>query len=356
MCNKTRNPIHCILPPYITEKMIESGDKKLEEIGINNLFRNTRFRNDRNFFSSLSREQSLLLTSMKESSKKTKPSAKIKIFDCGHKTSLPGKIMKSNSKDKAFINVKNGVKQTWDFYHKLFGRNSIDNSGMELINSIHYSRNYSNAMWDGKQMIFGDGNGKYTDSFTSDIDIIAHELTHGVIQFEANLEYEFQSGALNESFSDVFGIMIKQKALNLDVKKSNWLIGENVFKGKQYAVRSLKTPGSAFRNHPVFGDDPQPATMDKFEVLPNTKAGDYGGVHINSGIPNFAFYVTAYNIGGNSWEKAGRIWYESLTKLLKADSDFKHAKRSTIQKAAQLFGKGSLEEKAVKAGWKEAKV
>ncbi|HMS64938.1 MAG TPA: M4 family metallopeptidase [Ignavibacteria bacterium] len=336
--------------------MIESSDKKTEEIGLKNSFRNTRFRNERNFFSSLNNEQRFILTTAKKSESKAKPSAKIKIYNCGHKTSLPGKLMKSNSKDRDYKNVKTGVKQTWDFYHKLFGRNSIDDLGMVLTNSIHYSEKYSNAMWDGKQMSYGDGDGKYTLSFTEDIDIIGHELTHGVVQFSANLDYEFQSGALNESFADIFGIMIKQKAMNLDVKKSNWLIGENILKGNQFAVRSLKRPGSAYKNHKLFGDDPQPATMDKFEKLPNTKAGDYGGVHINSGIPNFAFYVTAFNIGGNSWEKAGRIWYGALTELLKENSDFKDAKNSTIKKATQIFGKGSLEEKAVKAGWKEAKV
>ena len=109
MCKNNRNPLQCILPPYITEKMIESSDKKTEEIGLKNSFRNTRFRNERNFFSSLNNEQRFILTTAKKSESKAKPSAKIKIYNCGHKTSLPGKLMKSNSKDRDYKNVKTGV-------------------------------------------------------------------------------------------------------------------------------------------------------------------------------------------------------------------------------------------------------
>src|SRR5450756_2049482 len=110
--------------------------------------------------------------------------------------------------------------------------------------------------------------------------------------------------------------MIKQRFNNQDVKKSNWLIGERVMIGPKYALRSMKAPGTAYLNHPELGNDPQPATMDKYQNLPNTSAGDWGGVHINSGITNFAFYVAAYNMGGYAWDKTGRIWYAVLTCLL----------------------------------------
>ncbi|WP_193311712.1 M4 family metallopeptidase [Agriterribacter humi] len=117
---------------------------------------------------------------------------------------------------------------TWEFYYSLFERNSLDNAGMKIIQTIHYGTNYQNTFWNGKQMVYGDGDGKIFASFTSDIDVIGHELTHGVQQFETNLEYKDESGALNESLADGFGIMIKQKVLNQDAGTSDWLIGENV--------------------------------------------------------------------------------------------------------------------------------
>ena len=214
-----------------------------------------------------------------------------------------------------------------------------------------------NAYWDGRRMVYGDGDGSVFTSFTSDIDVIGHELTHGVTENEANLDYENQSGAMNESFSDIFGIMIKQRYNNQDVKKSNWLIGEKVMIGPKYALRSMKAPGTAYINHPELGDDPQPATMDKYQNLPDTSSGDWGGVHINSGIPNFAFYVAAFNMGGYAWEKAGRIWYAVLTdNNLAQNAKFADVKNLTIVHAEKLFGNNSPEVKAVKQGWSEAKV
>ena len=228
---------------------------------------------------------------------------------------------------------------------------------MAIKQYIHFDKKFDNAFWDGTRMIFGDGDGTIFGSFTSDIDVIGHELTHGVTQFEANLEYHVQAGALNESMSDVFGIMIKQRLQNEDVKKSNWLIGENVLLGNKYALRSMKEPGTAFVNHPELGTDPQPATMKNFVTMPDTYEGDWGGVHYNSGICNFAFYVTAFTIGGFAWEKAGRIWYAALTdKTLNPTATFKDFKKLTMSKAETMFGKGSLEANAVKAGWDAAKV
>jgi Zn-dependent metalloprotease len=222
---------------------------------------------------------------------------------------------------------------------------------------VHYDKGLDNAFWDGRRMVYGDGDGIVFSSFTNDIDIIGHELTHGVMENEANLDYENQAGALNESFSDVFGILIKQRSKKQDVKKANWLIGENVMIGINYALRSMKAPGSGYRNHPELGDDPQPATMDNYQNLPNSPSGDWGGVHINSGIPNFAFYVAAYNMGGYAWEKAGRIWYASLTDpALLHDASFADVKNLTISHSEKLFGIDSRETKAVKQGWLEAKV
>jgi Zn-dependent metalloprotease len=363
MCNKHFNPVQCIIPPYISDKLTDNASRtKAAKLLINEL-RNSRFRNDRSFFGKLNnQERSLLLPSVKAPKK---PTLKMQVLDLKQDTILSkAKLVwdangkRATQSDRDTKNVIAGGTATWNLYYEIFGRNSIDNFGLMVRQYIHYDVKYDNAFWDGRRMIYGDGDGKVFASFTADLDIIGHELTHGVTQYEANLDYHNQSGALNESISDVFGIMVKQRALNIDVKKSNWLIGEKVMKGTKYALRNMKKPGSAFVRHPDFGTDPQPATMDNYKKMPDTEDDDWGGVHINSGIPNFAFYVTAFNMGGFAWEKAGRVWYAALTDTasLKTNASFLDFKQLTITKAEQVFGTGSLEAKAVQGGWKTAKV
>jgi Zn-dependent metalloprotease len=341
---------------------VDSPDKNLSKIAINSKFRSFRFRSDREFFKETTATEQAVLCAVAKKPAKV-PVLKMEVYNCKKQASTSGATLvwtDSSPKlpaDKDAKNVINAGSGTWKFYYDLFGRNSIDNLGLTIQQYIHYDKKYDNAFWDGRRMIFGDGDGVIFDSFTTDIDVIAHELTHGVTQYEANLEYHMQSGALNESFSDVFGIMIKQRMLNLDVKKSDWLIGDNVLLGREYALRSMKAPGNGYRNHPQLGDDPQPATMDEFVKLPDTSSGDWGGVHYNSGIPNFAFYVTAFNMGGFSWEKAGKIWYAALTdKTLKKTATFSDMRKLTIKIAGTLYGAKSLEAKAVTDGWNAAKV
>lgn len=362
MCKSHFSPIQCILPPYLTDKLVDSQDKNISKIAINTKFRSFRFRSDREFFKDTTvAEQTLLCPVAKKPSKV--PVLKMEVYDCKKAASTTGAtlIYKDSATlptDKDAKNVINAGGGTWHFYYDLFGRNSVDNLGMTIQQFIHYDKKYDNAFWDGRRMIFGDGDGTLFGSFTSDIDVVGHELTHGVTQYEANLEYHLQSGALNESLSDVFGIMIKQRMLNQDVKQSNWLIGENVLLGDQYALRSMKAPGTGYKNHPQLGNDPQPATMDEFVKLPDTSSGDWGGVHYNSGIPNFAFYVAANNMGGFAWEKAGKIWYAAVTDKanLKKNATFSDMRKLTIKIAAQLYGPKSLEAKAVTDGWNAAKV
>jgi Zn-dependent metalloprotease len=363
MCQQNFSPIRCIVPPYINDQLSTSEDPALTKVAVNSKFRSFRFRSDRKFFKTLSTPQKAILgAACPKATAVKKP--KMEVYNCKKGTDLNGAVLlwKDSSttlpKDKDAKNVIEAGKATWQFYYNLFQRNSVDNLGMPLRQFVHFDKKYDNAFWDGRRMIYGDGDGKIFDSFTTDIDIIGHELAHGVTQFEANLDYNTQAGALNESFSDVFGIMIKQRALNLDVNQSNWLIGENVLLGKNYALRSLKEPGKGYVNHPDLGTDPQPATMAQFVNLPNTEEGDWGGVHYNSGIPNFAFYVTAFNMGGFAWEKAGRIWYAALTdkQNLPHDATFATMKKVTIGWAGKLFGTNSKETKAVKAGWAAAKV
>jgi len=361
MCKNHYNPIHCIIPPYMFARLMESGNKKIADMAVRSNFRSFRFRNDRIFFQKASlHDKTILGLITKEPGKK---SMQMEVYDCKQKTDLATATLIWDTKNNQKItsvagkNVIRGGKASWDFYSDLFGRNSIDNKGLMIKQYVHYDKGMDNAYWDGRRMVYGDGDGAVFTSFTSDIDVIGHELTHGVTENEANLNYENQAGALNESFSDIFGIMIKQKYDNQDVKKSNWLIGEKVMVGPRYALRSLKAPGTAYIDHPELGTDPQPATMDKYQNLPNNESGDWGGVHINSGITNFAFYVAAFNIGGYAWEKAGRIWYAVLTDTaLVQNAEFVDVKNLTISHAEKMFGINSSESKAVRQGWDEAKV
>jgi Zn-dependent metalloprotease len=336
----------------MAEKLMRSSDKQIARLALASAFRSNRLRHDRIFFSGLDKQQHVFLAKTKSTSGK-KPA--IEVYSCRHLHELPGYLLKSKKgiyADKDAQHVFNSATDTWKLYYEIFGRNSVDGAGLVLRNSIHYGNKYDNAMWNGSQMVYGDGDGKIFGSFTNDIDVIGHELTHGVTQYSAKLNYQDQSGALNESMSDIFGIMVKQRTLNQDVKGSNWLIGENVLLGKQYALRSLAAPGTAYINHPQLGTDPQPATMDHFI---NTM-DDHGGVHLNSGIPNHAFYLAAHDIGGFAWEKTGKVWYAALTKELKPDAVFADAKEATIKQATLIFGAGSLVVKAVVHAWKGVNV
>ncbi|CAM5715267.1 Neutral metalloproteinase OS=Streptomyces alboniger OX=132473 GN=CP975_11405 PE=3 SV=1 [Streptomyces alboniger] len=204
-------------------------------------------------------------------------------------------------------------------------------------------------------MVFGDGDGEIFLDFTIPIDVIGHELTHGVTQYTANLTYFGQPGALNESMSDVFGSLIKQYArFGQTAAEADWLIGAGLLApsvtGK--ALRSMKEPGTAYDDD-VLGKDPQPATMDDY-----VRTGrDNGGVHINSGIPNHAFYLAATALGGYAWEKAGQVWYDALTGgELTERAFFGDFAKLTVKAARERFGDGGEELQAVEKAWEQVGV
>ncbi|AOM39323.1 M4 family metallopeptidase [Xenorhabdus hominickii] len=264
------------------------------------------------------------------------------IYDARNKEEFPGeKLSRSEGMSEdtdIYVNeAYDYLGKTHEFYKKIFGRNSLDNYGLKLVATVHYGKNYLNAFWSRKQMVFGDGDGQYFNRFTSSIDVIAHELTHGVIESEAKLHYAYQSGALNESIADVFGIMVKQYFDNQKADESNWLLGEGLLGPKlnpdnkpDLALRNFIHPGTAFPG------DRQVGHMDKYEKLPFTI--DNGGVHIFSGIPNRAFYLVAIELGGYAWERAGKIWYETLLdEQLSSDADFEDFAKLTVENAEKLF-------------------
>ncbi len=281
------------------------------------------------------------------------PTGRIRsVYDAGHQRKLPGRLVmadhRSVSSDVEAIEAFDGSGAVFDFYARVFQRNSIDGKGMPLVSTIHYGQKFDNAMWDGKQMIYGDGDGTLFNRFTIALDVIGHELTHGVTQYTAALEYHDQSGALNEHLSDAFGIMVKQYTLGLTAAQSDWLIGLGLLglKVRGNAIRSMKAPGTAY-DDPLLGKDPQPAHMRNYV----SGADDNGGVHINSGIPNRAFYLVSTALGGFTWITAGRIWYAVLTARLLPTASFQDFALATVAVAGQLYGTGGQVQTTIAEAW-----
>jgi Zn-dependent metalloprotease len=281
-----------------------------------------------------------------------------KTYTANNTVALPGTLVESDgspaSSDVAVQEADAGAQSTADFYSTVFGRSSVDGQGLTLISTVHYNNQYDNAFWNGGQMVYGDGDATIFDRFTKCLDVIGHELTHGVTQYTAHLVYHNQPGALNESISDVFGSMVKQKALNQTAATADWLIGAGLFIPKagvnRTALRSMKAPGTAYDDPTTIGKDPQPADMAHYVTLPDTQQGDFGGVHINSGIPNKAFYEAAIGFGGSSWEKAGKVWYTALTGgALSSTASFAEFRNLTIAAANTLFGASGAQ--IVTAAW-----
>lgn len=307
-----------------------------------------------------------------------------RVYDARHRTKLPGKLIidsyNDNTKDKDIQQAYQGALKTAQFYLENYDRNSIDNCGMPIISSVHYSRSYNNAFWDSKQMVYGDGDGKIFKHFTTAADVIGHELTHGVTQYgPAKLHYHDQSGALNESISDVFGIQVKQWDSNNPIPSiirdgnstendskatyNNWRIGSDLFVAGDYALRSMSNPGTAYKHHPILGNDPQPDRMSAYKHL--SQENDFGGVHINSGIPNRAFYLLATELATKSSEpeylysfkKAGSIWYNTIQSgEIHPESQFIDFAQKMVDQTLKMYKEGSLEVNAVRNAWQTVEV
>ncbi|MEX0677656.1 MAG: M4 family metallopeptidase [Pirellulales bacterium] len=340
-----------IIPPHMLESMAKSPNKKVRDAAISNIAAAERARAARATLAEV-RPRMISALALGVSTKKIRV-----IHDAKRKPNLNGTVVRregdSNASDKEVDEAYRFSGYVHDFYRKVFSRSSINNRGLPLKSSVRYREDpaeaYNNAFWWQDQMAYGDGDGMVFKRFTTSLDVVGHELTHGVVEYEANLLYRSESGALNESFADVFGSLIKQWQKNQTAKQADWLIGNELLHETttRKALRSLKAPGTAYQNDPDLGSDPQPAHMDdKY-----TGFADNQGVHINSGIPNHAFYIAAVEIGGRAWEKAGRIWYDALDRGLKPDSDFEDCAKATYISAGMLYGPGSAEQKAVKKGW-----
>jgi Thermolysin metallopeptidase, alpha-helical domain/Thermolysin metallopeptidase, catalytic domain len=280
------------------------------------------------------------------------------VSDAGGGEELPGTRVRSEGDpatgDAAADEAYDGLGLTWALFSEAFGRNSLDGRGLPLLGTVHYGQAYDNAFWDGTQMVFGDGDGVVFNRFTLAVDVIGHELSHGVTEYTAGLTYQGQSGALNESVSDVFGVLVRQRQLGQPATEADWLVGAGLFTDavQGVALRSMKAPGTAY-DDPRLGKDPQPAHMDDYV----STTEDNGGVHINSGIPNHAFYRFATALGGPAWEVAGQVWYDTLTgDGIAADCDFATFAQLTIASASSRYGEGSPEALAAEQAWRDVGV
>lgn len=348
-----RRAVFCqIIPPYLLERVAEQADTpQLREQARLSLE-----------LDSCHRQGRLLCPSGAVAERATTvaaepPAPERTISDAQHRERLPGRRVRVEGQDPtadASVNqAYDGLGHTFRLFLEVYGRDSIDGTGLPLNATVHFGRDYDNAFWNGEQMVFGDGDGRLFTDFTKPVDVIGHELTHGVTQYSADLAYQGQSGALNESVSDVFGALVKQYALGQRADQADWLIGAGLLGPgiNGIALRSMKEPGTAF-DDPLLGKDPQPGSMADYVDTEE----DHGGVHINSGIPNRAFYLVATALGGHAWERAGQVWYDTLTgPQLTPASDFTAFARATVEAAKARYGDGA-ERGAVADAWGEVGV
>jgi hypothetical protein len=288
-------------------------------------------------------------TSRRTSATPVHPQAR-RVFTCGCAETVPGELLRREGEpacddadaDRAFDAA--GVVHA--FWRDVFGRDSLDGHGLHLLGSVHYGRGFDNAFWNGAQMVYGDGDGIVVAGYTSSLDVVGHEMTHAVVQSECALIYEDESGALSESIADVFGSLVKQWNAGQSAGAADWLIGTHVFTDNVAArgLRSLAAPGSAYDDAALGGRDPQVAHMRDFVESEH----DDGGVHVNSGIPNHAFYLFASAVGGNAWDVAGRVWYHALRSGLERRSGFKAFAEAT-DAAAHAHGPATVD--ALREAW-----
>ncbi|MBI2966910.1 MAG: M4 family metallopeptidase [Bacteroidetes bacterium] len=246
------------------------------------------------------------------------------------------------NQDEVATDAHWGAEMTYDYFLNIHNRNSIDNNGYNLLSYVHYSSGYSNAFWDGQRMTYGDGSGSY-DPFTA-LDIAGHEISHGLTEMSANLDYSYESGALNESFSDIFGAAIEFYG---KPASANWLVGENI----GVTLRSMSNPNA-------YGD---PDTYQGTNWY--TGAADNGGVHTNSGVQNFWFYLlsqggngtndigNSYNITGLGITNASKVAFRNLTVYLWNTAEYSDARFYAIQSAIDLFGPCTAEVIATTNAW-----
>jgi thermolysin len=269
-------------------------------------------------------------------------------YNAKNRTQTPGTLwldadnVLNAAYDGAAVDAHAYAAQTYDYYKNVHSRNSYDGNGAQLISTVHYGRNYNNAFWSGSQMVYGDGDGSTFIPLSGALDVIAHELTHAVTDTTADLVYQNESGAINESMSDIFGTLVEYQFNN----NPDWLIGEDIY-----------TPGTAGDALRSMADPTTQGDPDHYSVR-YTGTGDNGGVHINSGISNKAAFLlsnggTHYgvSVSGIGNDKTGKIFYRTLTQYLTPNSTFAQYRVASVQAATDLYGASSSEVASVKAAF-----
>ena len=337
------------VPPYMLEALASSGDPHLEAQAAATLAVDAELRRDRrtaDLRAPRSRARRPRLA------RGTADGPQRSIHDAMRGTDLPGTAVRGegdpDTGDQAVTEAYDGLGSTWQLWSAAYGRNSLDGKGLPLIATVHFGQDYDNAFWDGTQMVFGDGDGVVFLPLTRSLDVIGHELAHGVTQYTSGLNYQDQSGALNESISDVFGVLVKQRLLGQPADEADWLIGAELL-GPDVAgvaIRSMAAPGTAY-DDPRLGTDPQPGHMRDYVDTTD----DNGGVHINSGIPNKAFHLFATTLGGPAWEVSGQVWFDTITGDIRADCDFATFAGLTMAAAKARHGEDSDVVAALRAAW-----
>ncbi|MCF6521711.1 M4 family metallopeptidase [Streptomyces sp. JJ36] len=355
---RSTHPTRCgVVPPHLLDRLARTDDDRLALPARRTLEQDALRRTRRE----LTAARTLAAAPPASRSRATAAPQRT-VHDAEHAERLPGREVRGEGDepgtDASVNRAYAGLGATFTLFWEGFERDSVDGAGLPLDATVHYGEQYANAFWDGERMVFGDGDGEVFRDFTLALDVIGHELAHGVTQYTANLEYYGQSGALNESVSDVFGSLIKQRELRQTAAQADWLIGAELFTDRVQgdALRSMKAPGTAYDDD-VLGRDPQPAHLDDYVHT----SSDNGGVHINSGIPNHAFYRLATALGGHAWERAGRIWYDTLTGgTLRPDDGFAAFAGATLAAARARYGgdtgEETEEEKAVRQAWTDVGV
>ncbi|MFT4218644.1 MAG: M4 family metallopeptidase [Micropruina sp.] len=341
---------HSIVPPYLLRRLAESPEPGIADVAQRTLMANQSLW--------AGRGRATFAPIYRRSVMPGEASPRREISTAKNTEQLPGTVVRREGDaptgDPAADEAYDGFGATWELFHDVYGRDSIDGAGMLLPGTVHYGEGYDNAFWDGTRMVFGDGDDDIFGRFTASLEVIGHELTHGVTERTAGLVYSDQPGALNEHISDVFGSLVKQHRLGQDAATADWLIGADLLLPgvDGVALRSMIAPGTAY-DDPRLGKDPQPDHMDR---LVHT-TDDSGCVHINSGIPNRAFALAARAIGGPAWVAAGQVWYDVLTGgALGQHADFATFAALTIQAAQTRFGDGGREHAAIADGWRQVGV
>lgn len=330
-----------ICPDFVWEKMIKEGNEDQRNIAIKNLVLSSRFRAGRELTRGMPRPIfALSATTARNRTIYT-------MRNSSNHWNLPGDAVihegdEDTGHDEDVTKCYRNAGDVYDFFKDTFGRISIDDNAYPLNMSIHFGSNFGNAFWAPWSLswAFGEGgDGFFKPGRMTDASVVFHEYQHGVTQYTSQFEYEKEAGGLNESMSDVFSAICEQKMNNQGFEQASWLIGEGIIvDGIGKALRSMEDPGNTAKSHQW---DEQVQHYDDFEETMDP--------HVCSGIPNRAFYLACKEIGGYSWDKPGKIWYQALTSGVRPFCTFKEFADLTLTWAGELYG--TKEEKALEKAW-----